>query len=801
MFRNYLLTTLRDIRRNALYASIKIFGLAIGMACAILIMLFIRDELSYDRYHTNANRIFRLTVKIQLPGREMHHIITRGETGPQLAADYPEIADIVRIDMHRWFVVEHGETRVTTDPLYADPSILNVFSFPLLRGDRKTALSEPTSVVITQGLAKRLFANADPMGQTIAIYDLNKKYDLKITGILKDIPANSHFRFEFLASLDHLRSRSPENADNRLTCVTYLLLKDKRDGLELQKKLPDFVRRHMGPSTPGRTYYLQPLTSIHLGSHLELELEENSSLSVSYTLSLIAFFVLFVAGINFVNLSIARASRRGREVGMRKVVGASKSQLVRQFMSEAIVLALISLGLAVLIALLLLPSFNLLVGKHLGLGVGASLSFYAALLLLALVVGLLSGSYPAFFLSAYKPAIVLKGETPKGGSSGTLVRKGLVVTQFAVALVFIIGTLVVSRQLNYVKNKDLGVKNENVIDLPIFKDEALTKRVDLVERELGSVPGVVDITVSTGEVGFYSGWPIQCIPEGHAPDSPVMMNVLLSGNGFFKFFGVNIVQGRDFQKEIASDAASSIIINETAAKTLGWQTPVGKRISSTYFSDERDKLGVRTVIGVVHDFHNGSLHEKIMPSIYQFLPEQNNEVFIRLRPDKIPETLGALEKKWKDLPTHIPFVYHFLDNPLESGMYSQDRKFGRIFGFSSTLALFLAAIGVFGLMSFAAERRRREIGIRKVMGANRVQIVALLVKDLSVLVVIANIVAWPVGYYVSSRWLRSFAYRIGIEWWIFIASGLGILAIALLTISFQSIKAASSNPVKTLRYE
>jgi putative ABC transport system permease protein len=280
-----------------------------------------------------------------------------------------------------------------------------------------------------------------------------------------------------------------------------------------------------------------------------------------------------------------------------------------------------------------------------------------------------------------------------------------------------------------------------------------------------------------------------------------MMNVLLLGNDFFKFFGIDIVQGRDFQKEIASDAASSIVINETAAKTLGWQTPVGKRIKSEYFVNEKDKSGARTVIGVVRDFHNGSLHEKIMPSIYQFLPEQNNEVFIRLRPDKIPETLAALEKKWKDMPTHIPFGYLFLDNPMESGTYSQDRKLGRIFGFSSSLALFLAAVGIFGLMSFAAERRRREIGIRKVLGASRRQIVILLVKDFSVLVVLANVVAWPVGYYISQRWLQSFAYRTDLVWWIFLASGLSVLAITLLTISFQSIKAASSNPVKTLRYE
>jgi putative ABC transport system permease protein len=800
MFRSYFLMAFRDIRRNALYASIKVFGLAVGMACAILIMLFIRDELSYDRYHENADRIFRLTMTRDLEGRQFRSIMSSGDTGPQLVAEYPEVLDAVRVDMHRWFVVEHGETRTTTDPVYADPSLLTTFSFPMLRGDRKTALADPTSVVITESLARRLFGRADPVGQTIAIYGLSAKYDLKITGLLKDIPANSHFRFDFVSSLEHLRSRSDEK-NGRLVCVTYLLLRDKRDAAALEAKLPDFIKRHYGERAAGRTFHLQPLTSIHLGSHLELELEENSSLSVSYTLSLIAVVILLVAGINFVNLSVARASRRGREVGMRKVVGASKPQLVGQFMSEAVLLALISLLLAVLIAFLLLPSFNSLVGKHLGLGVGANPVFYAVLILLSLVVGLLAGAYPAFVLSAYRPAVVLKGETRKGGSSGALVRKGLVVVQFSVALVFIIGTLVVSRQLRYVKNKDLGVKNENVIDLPIFKDHELTKRVDLIERELGSVPGVADITVSTGEVGFYNGWPVQCVPEGHAPDSTVGMNVLMTGNNFFKFFGVGIVQGRDFEKDIASDATSSVIINETAAKALGWQTPVGKRISSTHFSDDREKSGVRTVIGVVRDFHNGSLHEKIMPSIYQFLPEQNNDVFVRLRPSQIPETLAALERKWKDLPTHIPFAYNFLDNPLESGMYSQDRKLGRIFGFSSSLALFLAAVGIFGLMSFAAERRRREIGIRKVMGANRTQIVSLLVKDFSALVAIANVLAWPVGFCLSRRWLQSFAYRAGIVWWIFVVSGFSVLAITVLTVGFQAVKAAGSDPVKTLRYE
>jgi putative ABC transport system permease protein len=797
MFRNYLFHTLRGIRRSALYSAIKIFGLAVGMACAILIMLFIRDELSYDRYHENADRIFRLTMTRDLQGRQFRSIMLSGETGPQLVAEYPEVLDAVRIDMHRWFVVEHGEARTTTDPVYADPNLLTTFSFPMLRGDRKTALADPTSVVITESLAKRLFSGADPMGQTIAIYSLNAKYDLKVTGLLKDIPANSHFRFEFVASQDHLRSRREEKND-RLICVTYLLLRDKRDAAGLEAKLPDFIKQHYGERAAGRTFSLQALTSIHLHSNFDLELEPNSKISVSYMLAGIALVILLIACINFINLSTAQASRRSREVGMRKVVGATKSQLVKQFLGESLVLAGLALGVAALLAAFLLRPFNALVGKHLTLAVGANPWFFAGLVSLGLLVGLLSGSYPALFLSAYRPVVVLKGDVQRTNPAGILLRRSLVVVQFVASIVFIIGTLVVSRQLGYVKHKDLGADNTNVIQLPIFKDQALTKRVDLIKRELGAVPGVLDITISEGGAGFYNGFPIRCIPEG---GGAIQMNLLSLGANFFKFFKIDIIRGRDFDPDIASDASSSIIINETAARALGWPDPINRRITNERFSDEVNKSGTMTIVGVVRDFHNGSLHDEIAPSVYQFIPEMNNEVYVRLKPEGIPETLAVLEKKWKDLPTHIPFVFNFMDRPLETGAYAQDIRIGRIFRFCSTLAIALAGIGIFGLMSFTVERRRREIGIRKVMGANRAGIVALLVRDFALLVILANAVAWPLGYYILSRWLDNFAYRKGLVWWIFPLAGFGVLAVMLLAISYQSLKAASANPADTLRYE
>jgi putative ABC transport system permease protein len=786
MFKNYLRCTLRDIRHNALYSAIKILGLAVGMACAILIMLFIRDELSYDRYHENADRIFRLTMARDLQGRRFRSIMTEGDTGPQLVSEYPEVLDAVRVGMHRWFVVEHGAARTTTDPVYADPSFLTAFSFPMLRGDPKTALSDPTSVVITQSLAKRLFGDADPMGQTIGIYSLNAKHDLKVTGLLKDVPANSHFRFEFVASLDHLLSRSEEKG-HRLVCITYLLLGDKRDAAGLEAKLPDFIKRHYGERAAGRTFGLQALTSIHLHSDLDLELEPNSTMSTSYTLAGIALAILLIACINFINLSTAQASRRSREVGLRKVVGATKSQLVKYFLGESLLFAGIALVLAALVAALVLPSFTALVGKRLTLAVGANPWFFAGLVTLGLLVGLLSGSYPAVFLSAYRPAVVLKGDVQRTNPAGAFLRRGLVVLQFAASVIFIIGTLVVSRQLGYVKSKDLGADNRNVIQIPIFKDNALTKRVDLIERELGGIPGVRDVTVSEGGAGFYNGYPIQCVPEG---GSALQMNLLPVGANFFEFFKIDIVRGRDYDPDIASDASSSIIINETAA-----------RVGNDRFADEQNKTGTVTIIGVVRDFHNGSLHDEIAPSVYQFLPEMNNEVYVRLEPDGIPETLAALEKKWKELPTHIPFVFIFMDRPLETRAYAQDLRLGRIFRFCSILAIALAAIGIFGLMSFTAERRRREIGIRKVMGASRAGIVSLLSRDFAILVLVANAAAWPLGYYLLSRWLDNFAYRTGPAWWLFPVAGLGVLAVTLLAAGYQSLKAASANPADTLRYE
>jgi len=801
MLKNYLKTAIRNLKKNPFYSFINVFGLAVGMACCIMIMLFVQDELSYDRYHENANKIFRITSHWEMEGRELNYATTRGNLGPSLVQEYPEIKNCVRVVIHRWFVVEHNEKRITTNPIFADPSILEVFTFPLSRGNKDNALADPNNVVISEDLAETVFGEKDPMGKILTLYSLKEHYDLQVTGIMKNVPHNSHFRFDFLVPIEHLRVRAKGNDNWLRTCNTYLLLDKNADPEIVTDKIQQYTTKlYADRPSSGRRHALQPLTSIHLNSDLALELEKNSNLKPSYFLSAVAFLIMLIACINFMNLSTARSSRRFREVGMRKVIGASRLQLIRQYLGESILLAFIALVVSLGLVAFLLPSFNGLMNKHLALNFAQNLFLYAGLFLLSILVGTLAGVYPAIFMSSFRPVEVLKGEMKKGSVLGALMRKTLVVFQFTLSLVFIIGILVVFHQLNYVKNKDLGFDKENIIEIPIFKDSKLTERPELIKSELSQHPNVLDVIVSSGAPGFYNGWPIQCVPEGVSDDSPVELNLIEVGEDFFDFFKIEFVAGRDFSKKIASDTTSAIILNETAVKSLGWEYPVGKQIKSSRFAGREQDSASATVIGVVKDFHNGSLHEEIRPTVYRYWP-RHGEILLRISPDNVQETLAFLENKWRTLPTHLIFFYFFIDTSLENQAYQGDKREGKIFTYAAILAIVLACLGLFGLASYTAERRIKEIGIRKVLGASVSSIILLLNKDFSMLVLIANVVAWPIGYYVMHRWLQDFAYRAGIAWWIFVLASVMAFVISLLTISYQSIKAAITNPVNTLRYE
>jgi putative ABC transport system permease protein len=439
--------------------------------------------------------------------------------------------------------------------------------------------------------------------------------------------------------------------------------------------------------------------------------------------------------------------------------------------------------------------------KHLALNFKSNLFLFSGLFLLSIFVGILSGSYPALFLSSFKPADVLKGGFKKGTKLGSYVRKGLVVFQFAVSLILIIGTIMVFRQLSFIRNKDLGFDKENVIRISIIKDKAFSMRSEMIKSELGQHPNILKVAVTSGSPGGYNGWPVPCVPEGFSEDNPVEMRGIRVGEEYFSFFNIDIVQGRDFSREITTDGESAVVVNETAARFLGWHHPVGKQIKSEEFRSALNKTGVFTVIGVVKDFHNSSLHEKIEPTVYTFFPHDHHAILLKIKPENIQETIAFIEKQWRELPTYLILNYQFLDEFFQRYRYSDDVKVSKVFTFSSILAIVLACMGLFGLASYTAERRIKEIGIRKVLGASVSNIILLLNKDFSLLVLIANVIAWPVGYYVMHRWLQDFAYRAGIAWWIFVLAAVMAFIITLLTISYQSIKAAITNPVDTLRYE
>jgi len=802
MLKNYFLIAVRDIRRHFFYTAIKVFGLAVGLACAILVLLFVQNEFSFDRFHENADRIYRLTHEIKAPSMEMHRAYVRGDLASQLPRDYSEVQAAVRFVIHRGYVIEFGERRLETNPLYVDPNFLDFFSFPLMSGDKSTALRDPQNAVLTEDFARKLFGDQDPVGRTISVYDQTNKYDLKVAGIAKNVPGNSHIQFEFLASLAHLQKRdSSYREDKSLLCLTYVRLADRADGPALEAKLPAFVGRNFRPQ-PGsdNRLHLQPLTSIHLHSGLSLELGKNSTPSVSYGLSLVVLIILLIASFNFINLSTAQAGRRAKEVGLRKTIGAARRQLVAQFLGEAFVLAGVALILSLFLSFLLLPFFNSLMDQQLQLDVLGNPLLCLGLIFIAVVVGFASGLYPAFVLSSFRPSESLRGELIGRRSGGFIVRKGLVVLQFAISLVLILGAFIIGRQFQYIRGKNLGFQNDRVFSLSILKDPGISQRRDLFERELKSVPGVLDIAFSSGSPGIYKGFPLKFAVAGRSEAESVEFNLQMIGYGFFDFFRIAVVQGRDFNQTIASDENSAVILNESAAKSLGNELAVGKVIRSEFFTDEKGGQVPMTVIGVVKDYHNGSLHEEIEPAVYQ-VHSWMHDIFVRLSPVHIPETLKAMEKKWRTLPTHIPFNYFSFDDLSESFIYAKDRRTGRIFEFASVIAVILSCLGIVGLMSFSVERRRKEIGIRKVLGAGSGNILALFLKDFTGLVLAANVIAWPVGYFIMRGWLEKFAYRTNMPLWMFLSSGIALLVVVSAAVCLQSFRAAQTDPVGTIRQE
>jgi len=790
MLKNYLKIALRNLLRHKGYSFINVVGLAIGMACCILILLWVRDELSYDTFHPEGDRIYRVVQEQRFSGSVQQVAVVAAPVAPALANDFPEVEIAVRI-RPRPHLVSFGEKKFFGERIaYADSNVFKLFAFPLLRGNPETALATPRSVVITESMAKKYFGDEDPVGKVVKF---DNRHDYAVTGVMKDVPFNSHIRADAIATFSAFYDESWINNWGVNLLWTYIRLKSGVSPQALNQKLPGFTKKYRGEETLANiSYYLQPLRDIHLRSHLVAEMSANGDVAYIYIFSAVGVFILLIAAINYMNLATARAAQRVKEVGLRKVLGAYRLQLIKQFLGESLLWSFFALLCAIVVVELALPAFNEFAGKSLVLSYRADALVLAALLGVCVLVGMMAGSYPAFFLSAFQPATVLKGIL-RSGHRAALFRRVLVVSQFSIAIILLVGTIVVFQQLSFVKSQHLGFTKEHVVGINV-RDRALSGKTEMVKAEFLKTPQVVSATATSNFIGQFLGQ-TTFQPEGD-DQSKWLMSELYVDADFIETMEMQIVAGRDFSRAIAGDSTTGFIVNEAAVKTMGLQTPeaaLGVRLRR---GDSRNG----PILGVVKDFNFNSLHREIEPLVMIYDPKDILPITVRIRPEEVAGTLAALEQTWNRLSPAWPFEYSFMDESLDA-LYRADEKVGQIFGSFAAIAVAIASLGLLGLAAFTAERRTKEIGIRKVLGASVSGVVALLSKEFLQLVVLANLIAWPVAYFAAKKWLEEFAYRIDLGLTAFLLAAATALVIAFVTVSLQALKAALTNPVESLRYE
>ena len=785
MFRNYVKIAFRNLIRHKGFSILNITGLAIGMVCTILILFWVQHELSFDRYHKNGKNIYRILQHIQY-SEIVTWAINQGPLGPALKEEIPEIEEQARFCFSQWRMKYDDQIFVELGG-YTDPSLFKMFTIPFVQGDPDTALADPRSMVMTEEVAQKIFGDEDPIGKIIHV---GSDYDFKVTGILQDIPDNSHFRFKFLANMDVAKEvgRTVDNWRNS-HFTTYVQLADNVSMEEANKKIYNFLDAK--PTLEDwEKLSLQPLFAIHLGSGIGYDSFGTGNTKYIVIFLVAAFFILLIACINFMNLSTARSLLRSKEVGLRKVVGAFRGQLIRQFLGEALFQSFIAMILAVVLGILLLPAFNQLARKsfsaHLFLRPDVILGLVAVLLF----TGFIAGFYPAFVLSGFRPVSVLKGTSRKTGG-GSFFRKALVVFQFCVAVVLMVGSLVIYSQIHFMRNKELGYDKENLVTLSL--NTIVQQNYEGLRNELSEDANILNVTRVAGlpTDGYYfsnSRWNW----EGKDPEQDILFRANFVDYDYLEALKAPIVMGRNFSKDYGADA-TGIIINETSQRAMGFENPIGKRV--TLGEDN-----VFNIIGVVKDFHYVSLRTEIEPMILLLAPEQCSQIVIRINSENTPETLKFMAGVWKKYAGDFEFDYRFLDESLDT-LYRGEQQVGRIINVFTILSVFISCLGLFGLASFMALRRTKEIGIRKVLGASISGVVVLLTKEFSKWVIVANLTAWPLSYFALNQWLQEFPYRTDIKLWVFVGTGLMTFMIAILTVSYQSLRAALSNPADSLRYE
>jgi ABC-type antimicrobial peptide transport system permease subunit len=801
MLKNYLKIAFRNILRHKGYSFINVAGLAIGMACCLVIMLWVLDELSYDRFHENAAQLYRIEQDQFYSERIFHVNVTPFPMAEGCKAEIPEIKYATPYPHTGTLLLRYKEKAFFEGNVVAvNQDFLHMFTFPLIKGNKAEALKEPHSIIITESIAEKYFSDANPVGEVITV---NNRFEFTVTGVLKEMPTNSIIHFDMLVPFEFLEDLNRGGLDQwgSNNIVTYVQLHEHTNVEDVNEKITDLRYRRvlelfqddaegLKRFQEGRKtqFMLRPLTDIHLHAYFGYNKSAGFILYI-YVVSVIALFVLLIACINFMNLSTARSTKRAKEVGLRKVVGAVKEHLLGQFYGESILLALIGLMFAIILVLNILPGFNTFTEKDFTIKTLFQWKFIVGMLSVTLLTGIISGSYPALFLSAFKPVLVLRGNL-SSGTKGALFRKVLVVAQFTLSIILIIGTMVIYNQIQFMKSKNLGYDKEHLLYIPLRGNTRdsfdIVKQELLKEQKILNVTGTNHPPHNIGSNTSNFNW------DGKDPDYSILISVNAVAHDYVETMKIDLVEGRSFSKEFTSDTASAFMVNEELVKIMGLKSAVNQRLS--YGSTDG------TIIGVMKNYHFQSVSEKIEPLAIFVQLESINYMVMRLPPGDIPATIDYVKSTWERIIPNYPFDYGFVDQNIDR-LYQGWESLGTMLKYSTFLAILIASLGLFGLASFTAEQRTKEIGVRKVLGASVSSLVLLMSKEFTKWVLLANVIAWPISYFLMNNWLQNFAHRIIIGLDTFVLSALLALIVALLTVSYQAIKAGLANPVNSLKYE
>jgi putative ABC transport system permease protein len=793
----YFKNAVRILISQRFYSFINILGLSIGITACILVTFYVKHDLSYDTYHKNAENIYRIEFSITQDGITNHLAQSQALLGPTLKNEYPEIKKLSRIYFSNRSLVKTGDNNNYEDRIvYADSAFFEIFSYQAVAGDITQFLKKPNSIILTESTAKRYFGKDDPLGKTI---EIDNQYSFEVTGVIKDVPVKSHFKFDFIASYSSLDKQPVAGYFPQWGATfgsyTYMLTEKEFDPKAFEKKTENFFSTHITEYEGGWRVLVRPLLDIHLNSHSSDEIEENSSMSRVIIIGSIALFILLLACINFMNLSTARSSERAKEIGLRKVVGASRFQLVQQFLIESVMFSIASLLISIITIKLIMPSFSSLVGTEIGIEYNSDWTTMLLILGGVLAIGILAGLYPALVISSYKPVNVIKGvySANSGKNKASYLRKGLVILQFSISIILIAGTIIVNLQLKYLRNYNMGFDKENMIVMPAYGKVGSNYKT--IKNELRSIPGVLSATAGRGSPTSINNIGSECRPNGNINNIGAFgIEVNSVDYDYMDHFGVKLVAGRYFSEDFPGDFPNAMVINEKMVRSLGFKN--AQDVLGKSYSIQLNGY-IPEIIGVVKDFNSSSLHNEITSQVFMTNPNWFKEFIVKVKSANMPSTINSLKEVWTKFFPQYPFEYSFLDESIDK-MYKSEEKYSKVISIFSVVALFIACLGLLGLASLVTEQRKKEIGIRKVQGASIKSIVQLISGEFMILVIVSNIIAWPIAYFFMNKWLVDFAFRIGISIWPFILAGGLAFFIALLTVSFQAVKAAVANPVKSI---